>query len=67
MRGNKITLTEPLKYEHIAVDGTFGSRTVEFRGEVGHFTRNVKVQGYRNVDSEAVVEHCPEGFDTGIF
>ena len=30
--GKTLTLDEPLKFEHLGVDETFGERTVEFRG-----------------------------------
>ena len=63
--GFEVTLTEALEYEHISIDKTFGSRTVQLRGEVGHFTRNVKVQGHRNVAFDTAIEACPDGFDTG--
>ena len=63
--GYDVTLTEPLEYEHISIDGTFDGRTVQFRGEVGHFTRNVMVQGYRNTQFDTVIEACPAGFNTG--
>ena len=63
--GRDITISEPLEYEHISVDGTFDGQTVEFRGEVGHFTRNVIVQGNRNIEFDHTIEACPEGFDTG--
>ena len=30
--GKKLTLDEPLDYEHLGIDETFGTHTVEFRG-----------------------------------
>ncbi|GFS10808.1 polycystic kidney and hepatic disease-like 1 [Elysia marginata] len=65
--GNVVTLTEPLEYEHIGVQSTYGSRTVHFRAEVGHMTRNVKFRGDRNIAFDTQIEACPKGFNMGEF
>ncbi|XP_012942613.1 fibrocystin-L [Aplysia californica] len=65
--GYDVILTEALEYEHLGIDGTFGSHTVQFRAEVGHFTRNVMVRGYRNTEFDTQIEACPAGFNTGEF
>ncbi|GFN92106.1 fibrocystin-l [Plakobranchus ocellatus] len=67
VRGNVVTLTEPLEYEHIGIQMTYGSRTVHFRAEVGHLTRNVKFLGDRNIAFDETIEACPEGFNFGEF
>ncbi|KAK3716577.1 hypothetical protein RRG08_039372 [Elysia crispata] len=65
--GNVVTLTEPLEYEHIGVQSTYGTRTVHFRAEVGHMTRNVKFRGDRNIAFDTKIEACPAGFNMGEF
>ena len=63
--GNVVTLTEALEYEHIGVQSTYGTRTVHFRAEVGHMTRNVKFRGDRNIAFDTKIEACPAGFNMG--
>merc|ERR1719431_993384 len=52
--GTVITLTEPLKFEHLSIMQTFGSHDIETRAEVGLLSRNVKVKG--NVNQQFVTE-----------
>ena len=41
----KVYLKTPLKYKHYAATETYGSETIEIRGEVGLLTRNIKIRG----------------------
>jgi hypothetical protein len=43
--GSTITLTEPLKYEHLSVSPDFGGIEVPMQAEVGLLTRNVVFRG----------------------
>lgn len=61
-----ITLTEPLKYEHLGVTETFDGTDVDFRAEVGMVSRNVVVRGDSNQEFVEKIEACPDGFDTGM-
>lgn len=60
-----VTLTQPLKYEHLGVTETFDGTDVEFRAEVGMVSRNIIVKGDSNPDFVEKIEACPDGFDTG--
>lgn len=60
-----VTLTQPLKYEHLGVTETFDGTDVEFRAEVGMVSRNIIVRGDSNPDFVEKIEACPDGFDTG--
>ncbi|XP_062574409.1 fibrocystin-L-like [Saccostrea cucullata] len=62
-----ITLTEPLKYEHLGVTETFDGTDVDFRAEVGMLSRNIIVRGDSNPEFVEKIEACPDGFDTGEF
>jgi hypothetical protein len=42
---NIIYLTAPLKFKHYAETETYGSDTMEIRGEVGLLSRNIKIRG----------------------
>ena len=42
---NIIYLTQPLKYSHYAKTESYGSDTIEIRGEVGLLSRNIKIRG----------------------
>ncbi|XP_033758550.1 fibrocystin-L-like [Pecten maximus] len=65
--GLSLTLSEPLKYKHLGVTSTIGSRQLEGRAEVGLLTRNIVVRGSRDISWAEEIEACPEGFDTGEF
>ena len=43
--GLTMTLDSPLLYEHYSAIDTYGTDTIELRGEVGLLSRNVKFQG----------------------
>ena len=60
--GTVITLTEPLKYEHLSIAQTFGSHYIETRGEVGLLTRNVKVSGAVNQEFVTEIPACEKPF-----
>ncbi|XP_061168814.1 fibrocystin-L-like [Saccostrea echinata] len=62
-----ITLTEPLKYDHLGVTETFDGTDVDFRAEVGMLSRNIIVRGDSNSEFVEKIEACPDGFDTGEF
>ena len=62
-----ITLTEPLKYEHLGVTETFDGTEVDFRAEVGMVSRNIVVRGDSNAEWVEKIEACPDGFDTGTW
>ena len=63
--GKTITLTEPLKYEHISIEQTFGGWVVETRAEVGLLSRNVKIRGNINSDFSEVIQACDETWNPG--
>jgi len=63
--GYTITLQKPLKYQHISISQTFGTREVESRGEVGLLTRNIKIQGTMNQQFVEEIPACEEEFDSG--
>ena len=60
--GRTITLTKPLKFQHISILQTFGSHDVETRGEVGLLSRNVKVKGYVNEQFITEIPACEKPF-----
>ncbi|XP_037775601.1 fibrocystin-L-like [Penaeus monodon] len=62
-----LTLTEPLEFEHISIEQTFGSHTVETRAEVGLLTRNIKIRGSVNADFTEEIEACDEDWHPGQF
>lgn len=64
--GLSLTLTEPLEFEHISIEQTFGSHTVETRAEVGLLTRNIKIRGSVNADFTEEIEACDEDWHPGI-
>ena len=43
--GTEITFTTPLQYQHYAATETYGSSTIDIRGEVGLLTRNIRITG----------------------
>ena len=63
--GLTVHLTEPLEFEHISIEQTFGDRVVEMRAEVGMITRNVKVRGAKNMDWVHTIEACEEVWNPG--
>jgi len=63
--GYTITLQEPLKYQHISIEQTFGDRVVESRGEVALLTRNILIRGNYNEEFLEVLPACEEEFDSG--
>ncbi|XP_067950538.1 fibrocystin-L-like [Watersipora subatra] len=66
--GKKITLSEPLEYEHLGVTEELGGgHTLEMRAEVALLSRNVRVVGSRDIQWSDEIEACPDGFDTGEF
>lgn len=56
-----------LQYKHVAVTETFGSTSVELRGEVGLLSHNVKVRGSSDDQWSDKIPKCEEGFDTGLY
>ena len=60
--GTVITLTEPLKFEHLSIAQTFGSHYIETRAEVGLLTRNVKVHGAINQQFVTTIPACEKPF-----
>ncbi|XP_066939677.1 fibrocystin-L-like [Macrobrachium rosenbergii] len=65
--GRTLTLTEPLKYEHISIEQTLGGRTIETRAEVGLLSRNIKIRGNINKGFNEVIQACDENWDPGQF
>ncbi|XP_052060298.1 fibrocystin-L-like isoform X3 [Mytilus californianus] len=65
--GKTLTLDSALANKHVAESETFGSTTVELRGEVGLLSHNVKFQGSSDVQFNDEIKACPEGFNTGEF
>ncbi|ROT65416.1 putative fibrocystin-L [Penaeus vannamei] len=65
--GLTLTLTEPLDFEHISIEQTFGSHVVETRAEVGLLTRNIKIRGNINSDFIEEIEACDEDWHPGQF
>ena len=63
--GYTITLVEPLKYQHISIEQTFGDRVVESRGEVALLTRSILIRGNMNEEFVEVLPACEEEFDSG--
>merc|ERR1712106_837006 len=63
--GYIITLVEPLKYQHISIEQTFGDRVVESRGEVALLTRSILIRGNMNEEFVEVLPACEEEFDSG--
>lgn len=63
--GQTLTLDSALAHKHVAESETFGSTTVELRGEVGLLSHNVKFQGSSDVQFEVDIKACPDGFNTG--
>merc|ERR1719483_1010979 len=63
--GYIITLVEPLKYQHISIEQTFGDRVVESRGEVVLLTRSILIRGNMNEEFVEVLPACEEEFDSG--
>lgn len=64
--GLTLTLDSALQYKHVAVTETFGSTSVELRGEVGLLSHNVKVRGSSDDQWSDKIPKCEEGFDTGL-
>ncbi|XP_066939673.1 fibrocystin-L-like [Macrobrachium rosenbergii] len=65
--GRTLTLTEPLKYEHISIEQTLGGRNIETRAEVGLLSRNIKIRGNINEAFKEVIEACDEKWNPGQF
>ena len=63
--GLTITLTEPLKYQHISIDQDFDGRIVESRAEVGLLTRNIHIRGSMNEEFVEVLPACDQEFNSG--
>ena len=63
--GYTLTLVEPLKYQHISIEQTFGDRVVESRGEVALLTRSILIRGNMNEEFVEVLPACEEEFDSG--
>ena len=63
--GLTITLTEPLVYQHISIEQTFGDKVVESRGEVGLLTRNILVRGTMNEQFVEEIPACEQEFSSG--
>ena len=63
--GLTITPQKPLKFQHISISQTFGTREVESRGEVGLLTRNILIRGTKNEQFVEVIPACEEEFDFG--
>ena len=63
--GLTITLQDPLKYQHISIEQTFGDRTVETRGEVALLTRNILIRGDYNEEFLEVIPACEQEFSSG--
>ena len=55
-----ITLRNPLKYQHISIDQTFGNMVVEKRGEVALLTRYILIKGTMNEQFVEVLLACEE-------
>ena len=60
--GKIITLTKPLKFQHISIMQTFGTHDVETRGEVGLLTRNIKIKGSVNEQFITEIPACEKPF-----
>jgi len=60
--GTVITLTEPLKFEHLSIMQTFGSHDIETRAEVGLLSRNIKVKGTVNEQFVTEIPACEKPF-----
>lgn len=65
--GSVVTLTEPLRYEHISVQQECARKTMVTSAEVGYLTRNIVVRGNQNEQSLRDVEGCLRTFDPGQF
>jgi hypothetical protein len=65
--GSKLTLTHPLRYEHISVKQVIAGREIVTAAEVGYFTRSIVVEGNRNEALEGEVMGCEEVFNPGQF
>ena len=65
--GSILTLTTPLKFEHISVEQIVAGRKLETRGEVGYLTRNIVVRGNKNEEWEKEMMDCPTDFRPGQF
>ncbi|XP_069478237.1 fibrocystin-L-like [Ambystoma mexicanum] len=66
--GRNLTLTQPLKYNHLGVTVTLPNGHIfEGKAEVGLLTRNILIRGSDNVEWHDVIPACPDGFDPGEF
>lgn len=62
-----LTLTTPLRYDHVSVQQVIAGRTVDTSAEVGYLTRNVVVRGNVNEEWVEEVVGCEEEFRPGQF
>ena len=60
--GTTLTLTKPLKFQHLSIEQTFGDHNIETRAEVGLLTRNVKVSGTVNQQFVTEIPPCEKPF-----
>ena len=60
--GKTVTLTKPLKYEHLSIMQTFGTHDIETRGEVGLLSRNIKIKGGVNQQFVTEIPACEKPF-----
>ena len=60
--GTMLTLTKPLKAQHLSISQTFGSHEVETRGEVGLLSRNIKIKGAVNQQFVTEIPACEKPF-----
>ena len=60
--GTVVTLTTPLKFEHLSIMQTFGSHDIETRAEVGLLSRNIKIKGSVNEQFVTEIPACEKPF-----
>lgn len=59
------TLDKALTYTHVSIAETYGSTTVELRGEVGLLSHNIVFRGSSDPQWNDTIPKCEAGFDTG--
>uniref|UniRef100_H2YQB4 Polycystic kidney and hepatic disease 1 (autosomal recessive)-like 1 n=1 Tax=Ciona savignyi TaxID=51511 RepID=H2YQB4_CIOSA len=65
--GKTLTLASALEYDHLGVNEKFGSKTVEFRAEVGLLTRNIIFRGSNDHVGHDKTTECHDGFSNREF
>jgi hypothetical protein len=65
--GRTITLQDPLSYTHLGEENIVDGRVLQIRAEVGLLSHNILFRGSDDPQNNAVIEPCPDGFDTGNY